>query len=66
MSPSNFNVYNSFMYVIDGMRFNVDMHIINNSSVTSFEFSTRPVINLNSNVDITGGDGTSSNPYTIG
>ena len=66
MSPSNFNVYNSFMYVIDGMRFNVDMHIINNSSVTSFEFSTRPVINLNSNVDITGGDGTSTNPYTIG
>ena len=66
MSPSNFNVYNSFMYVIDGMRFNVDKHIINNSSVTSFEFSTRPVINLNSNVDITGGDGTSSNPYTIG
>ena len=48
------------------MRFNVDMHIIHNSSVTSFEFSTRPVINLNSNVDITGGDGTSTNPYTIG
>lgn len=66
MSPSNFNVYNSFMYIIDGMRFNVDTHIRNNISVTSVEFSTRPVINLNSNVYITGGDGTSSNPYTIG
>ena len=33
---------------------------------TNYERGVFPVINLNSNVDITGGDGTSSNPYTIG
>ena len=32
----------------------------------TYSRAVRPVINLNSNVDITGGDGTSSNPYTIG
>lgn len=32
----------------------------------TYSQAVRPVINLNSNVDITGGDGTSSNPYTIG
>lgn len=32
----------------------------------TYSQAVRPVINLNSNVDITGGDGTGSNPYTIG
>lgn len=45
---------------------NWDKHGVTSSDALKTERKVYPVINLNSNVDITGGDGTSSNPYTIG
>ena len=45
---------------------NWDKHGVTSSYDLKTERKVYPVINLNSNVDITGGDGTSSNPYTIG
>ena len=38
----------------------------NSNSVSDFQLAVRPVLYLTSSVRITGGDGTSTNPYTLG
>ena len=40
--------------------------IVNGSNVSYYQFGVRPVLYLTSSVKITGGDGTSSSPYTLG
>ena len=60
MSPKYWRYKKSYVFLNrDGSYNGIDY-------ATNYERGVFPVINLNSNVDITGGDGTSSNPYTIG
>ena len=60
MSPEYWRYKKSYVFLNrDGSYSGIDY-------ATNYERGVFPVINLNSNVDITGGDGTSSNPYTIG
>ena len=40
--------------------------IVSSSVVDNFQYGVRPVLYLISSVQITGGDGTSTNPYTLG
>ena len=60
MSPKYWRYKKSYVFL------NRDGSYSGNDYATNYERGVFPVINLNSNVDITGGDGTSSNPYTIG
>ena len=39
---------------------------VSNGGVYSYQFAVRPVVYLTSAVQITGGDGTESSPYTLG
>ena len=50
--------FNAFNVNADGLVYDVD--------VFSFEYGARPVLYLTSSVKITGGEGTSSSPYTLG
>lgn len=59
MSPKYWRYSKSYVFL------NRDGSYSGNDYATNYERGVFPVINLNSNVDITGGDGTSSNPYTI-
>lgn len=73
-TTNNYLYYSGYWYTMS-LRFSNTNHgrlfLGYRGKITDFRGVTysqavRPVINLNSNVDITGGDGTSSNPYTIG
>ena len=39
---------------------------VNSNSVNYYQYAVRPTLYLKSNIKITGGDGTSSDPYTLG
>ena len=43
-----------------------DGRVYNSDSVSYDQLAVRPVLYLTSSAKITGGDGTSSNPYTLG
>ena len=58
MCPSNFNGANANEWNVNANG-NLTGNNVNNSN------GSRPVINLKSDVEITGGDGTASNPYVI-
>ena len=60
MSPSSFSGGGAFVFIVYSYG-----SLGNNYCVNWTEPGVRPVINLKSSVQITGGDGTSSNPYTI-
>ena len=58
MSPSNYNGGAIVFFVYSTGR-------LGNSAVYNTAPGVRPVINLKSSVQITGGDGSSGNPYVI-
>ena len=73
-TTNNYLFYNGYWYTMSlkysntnhGRLFSGYREKITDYRGVTYSQAVRPVINLNSNVDITGGDGTSSNPYTIG
>lgn len=58
MSPGSWSDDKSYLF------FNFQGHYVIATKITS-ERGVYPVINLNSNVDITGGNGTESNPFVV-
>ena len=59
LSPRYFNSGNAYVFIVDS--YGVLLHW----SVVGTSLGVRPVINLKSNVTISSGDGTASNPYIV-